>query len=94
MADKILIIEDEEEIGEILEAYIEKMGHETTVCSNGEDGLKLLNEQKMKVWLCTMLQEYRGRNGAAHNLEGWFRAELTTDDLNIIYPIWQTAGVM
>ena len=40
MADKILIVEDDKNIAQLLKLYIEKEGHETQVCTNGNQALE------------------------------------------------------
>ncbi len=44
MQAKVVIIEDEPEISELIELYLSKEGIETVTCASGEDGLQALSE--------------------------------------------------
>src|SRR6056297_1985148 len=43
MQAKVVIIEDEPEISELIELYLSKEGIETVACANGEEGLQTLS---------------------------------------------------
>lgn len=43
---KILIIEDDESIGELLRDYLEINGFSVHICTDGKDGLKRINEEE------------------------------------------------
>jgi DNA-binding response OmpR family regulator len=57
---KILIIEDEKKISEIVKAYLEKEGFRVTLAGTGEDGLKALKENPDLIILDLMLPDMQG----------------------------------
>ena len=57
---KILIIEDEKKISEIVKAYLEKAGFMVTLAENGEDGLKALKKNHDLIILDLMLPDIQG----------------------------------
>ncbi len=57
---KILIIEDEKKISEIVKAYLEKEGFPVILAETGEDGLKLLKEGPDLIILDLMLPDMQG----------------------------------
>lgn len=44
--DKILIVDDEKEIRDLVEIYLKSEGYETLKCNDGEEALKVINEEK------------------------------------------------
>jgi DNA-binding response OmpR family regulator len=57
---RILLIEDEKKISEIVKAYLEKDGFRVTLASSGEDGLKALKKNPDLVILDLMLPDMQG----------------------------------
>lgn len=57
---KILIIEDETKISEIIRAYLEKEGFIVITAETGEDGLKFLKQAPALIILDLMLPDMRG----------------------------------
>ena len=57
---KILIIEDEKKISEIVKAYLEKEGFLVILAETGEDGLKLLKQGPDLIILDLMLPDIQG----------------------------------
>ena len=46
VVDKILIVDDEKEIRDLVEIYLKSEGYETLKCNDGEEALKVINEEK------------------------------------------------
>jgi DNA-binding NtrC family response regulator len=46
---RILIIDDEEQIRNLIALVLARQGHEATQATNGEDGLRLLKDQRFDV---------------------------------------------
>jgi DNA-binding response OmpR family regulator len=67
---KILIIEDEKKISEIVKAYLEKEGFIVTTAETGEDGLKLLKHAPDLIILDLMLPDMQGEEICAMIREG------------------------
>lgn len=58
---KILIIEDEKSVSEVLKAYLEKDGYQVFSAENGVDGIALFNKEKIDlVILDLMLPDIEG----------------------------------
>jgi len=45
MTEKILIIDDQPEVGETLKEWLAKFGYESTYCSGGKDGLDAMAKE-------------------------------------------------
>jgi DNA-binding response OmpR family regulator len=45
MATKILIIEDDKEIADLLKLYLDREGYESTHCTSGESGIEMIEHQ-------------------------------------------------
>ena len=58
--EKILVVEDEKRIADIVKAYLEREGYQITVASNGESAVSLLNEGFDLVILDLMLPDIDG----------------------------------
>lgn len=59
--NKILIIEDEEKVIEVLKAYLEKEGYEVFAVTTGSKGLEIFNKEKINlVILDLMLPDIQG----------------------------------
>jgi DNA-binding response OmpR family regulator len=57
---KILVIEDEKKISEIVKAYLEKEGYDVLLAESGGDGLKALRENPDLIILDLMLPDMQG----------------------------------
>lgn len=55
MAKKILIVEDEENIRELLRLYLEREGYEITEAANGVEGMKLWKTEKPDMLLLDVM---------------------------------------
>ena len=51
MADKILVVDDEKEIRELLSIYLNEDGYEVIAASNGEEAINLAQEEHPRVIL-------------------------------------------
>lgn len=60
MAKKITIVEDEELILNLLQKKLANEGYEISVARNGEDGLKLMHEQKPDLVLLDIIMPKKG----------------------------------
>lgn len=67
---KILIIEDEKKISEIVKAYLEKEGFKVALAGTGGDGLKALKENPDLIILDLMLPDMQGEELCAIIREG------------------------
>ncbi|MEG0127701.1 response regulator transcription factor [Clostridium sp.] len=61
MAYKVLIIDDEEDIRNLIRIYLENEGYETTLASSGEDGMKIIENDFYDLILLDIMME--GING-------------------------------
>jgi DNA-binding NtrC family response regulator len=59
---KILIIDDDESIRELLIKILEKRDHEVIEAANGDIGLKIFNENKIDLVITDVIMEYSGIN--------------------------------
>ncbi|MGI5888089.1 MAG: response regulator transcription factor [Oscillospiraceae bacterium] len=55
MADKILVVDDEKNICELLRLYLVKEGYEVLIAYNGEDAVKIAKEQKPSLVLLDIM---------------------------------------
>ena len=53
--NRILIIEDERDIGELLEYNLQKEGYDTILANNGESGLKIARKEKPNLLLLDLM---------------------------------------
>lgn len=53
--NKILIIEDEEKVGEVLKAYLEKEGYEVFTAIRGQEGLDILKSQDFNLVILDLM---------------------------------------
>jgi two-component system phosphate regulon response regulator PhoB len=53
--NRILIIEDESDIGELLEYNLQKEGYDTILANNGESGLKIARKEKPNLLLLDLM---------------------------------------
>ena len=53
--DRILIIEDEKDIGELVKFNLENLGYEITLANNGESGLELARKNKHDLILLDLM---------------------------------------
>jgi len=51
MAEKVLIIDDQEEVGETLKEWLSKFGYESTYCADGKEGLAAMAKDDYSVIL-------------------------------------------
>ena len=51
MAEKILIIDDQPEVGETLKEWLAKFGYESAYCSRGEEGLAAIAKENFSAIL-------------------------------------------
>ena len=51
----ILLVDDEEKIIEVLEAYLKKEGFSVFSCSNGEEALKIFDNNKIDLILLDLM---------------------------------------
>jgi DNA-binding response OmpR family regulator len=49
MSSKVLVVEDEREIADLMSLHLKRDGHETTVTDNGEEALRLLAKDPFKL---------------------------------------------
>lgn len=61
MSYKVLIIDDEEDIRNLIRIYLENEGYETTLASSGEDGMKIIENDFYDLILLDIMME--GING-------------------------------
>jgi DNA-binding response OmpR family regulator len=59
---KILLVEDEEKISEIVKAYLEKDGYEVTTADTGQQALSILKEEFDLIILDLMLPDMEGED--------------------------------
>lgn len=55
MAETILVVDDEEEIGELLEAYLSNEGFRVLVCHDGAEALRLVEEEEIDLALLDVM---------------------------------------
>ncbi|MCC6811172.1 MAG: response regulator [Deltaproteobacteria bacterium] len=55
MADKILVVEDEADLSQVLEYNLQKAGHEVVVASHGQPAIKLVRELKIDLVLLDLM---------------------------------------
>ncbi|MCI8337334.1 MAG: response regulator transcription factor [Lachnospiraceae bacterium] len=55
MAETILVVDDEEEIGELLEAYLSNEGFQVLVCHDGAEALRLVEEEEIDLALLDVM---------------------------------------
>ena len=71
MAKKILIVEDEANIRELLRLYLEREGYVVIEAENGVEGIKLWKSEKPDMLLLDGLQgDPRGERCADHHVDG------------------------
>ena len=51
MAEKILIIDDQPEVGETLKEWLAKFGYESVYCPDGKDGLQAMAKENFSAIL-------------------------------------------
>ena len=51
MAEKILVIDDQQEVGETLKEWLTKFGYESTYCPGGKEGLDALAKEEFSAIL-------------------------------------------
>lgn len=71
--EKILIVDDEKEIADLLQLYLKNDNYDTRVCYNGSEALKLIdNEEFDLAILDVMLPEIDGMQLCAHIREKYY----------------------
>jgi len=55
MAERILVVDDEEEIAELLEVYLSNEGYRVLVCHDGTEALRLVEEEEIDLALLDVM---------------------------------------
>ena len=55
MSERILVVDDEREIGDLLEVYLKNDGYAVTKCGNGKDALRLVEENRPNLALLDVM---------------------------------------
>jgi cyclic di-GMP phosphodiesterase len=85
MADRILVIEDDERVRDVLARFLEREGYEPCLVSNAEDGLRLIEERAPDVILLDL--HLPGMDGFA------FCRRIKHDERTALIPVTVVTGL-